>query len=165
MTPTRLPFTIPAGATTITASDTGPSFISCSFQGQDPDMGINTQYCVCSGSTFSASLNTRVTPVNSCAYTTLPTSTVMITTITEIFTNTAACKVCTAVGMERTCTSISGCIPSTATSKTSTSTASSATCQITGWMDVSQVVGGGGPGQVRTFLPFLAVFVGKRTIN
>jgi hypothetical protein len=56
--------------------------------GEDPDMGVNTEYCVVSsGSTFPPVTNTVVTPANSCAYTTLPTNTVVVTTMTEITTN------------------------------------------------------------------------------
>lgn len=54
------------------------SFASCSHQDEDPDQGINTAYCVCSGSTLKESLNTLITPANSCAYTALPTETVSI---------------------------------------------------------------------------------------
>ncbi|GAQ10044.1 hypothetical protein ALT_7365 [Aspergillus lentulus] len=96
-----LTWTIPAGDTALTgdAASPTPSFISCDFYGQDPDQGITSQYCVCSGSTFEPSTNTIVTPANSCAYTTLPTHTIAVTTLTEITTNTAICSACTAVDL------------------------------------------------------------------
>ncbi|GAB7332397.1 hypothetical protein MBLNU13_g04211t3 [Cladosporium sp. NU13] len=55
-------------------------FISCSHRNQNPGEGINTAYCVCDGSTFAESMNTAVTPHNSCAYTEKPTSTAAIHT-------------------------------------------------------------------------------------
>lgn len=137
MTTDTLTWTIPAGDSTITGDPASPttSFISCTFYGEDPDIGVNTEYCVYSRSTFPPVTNTVVTPANSCAYTTLPTNTVVVTTMTEITTNTAICSACTAVGQLETCTSIPNCTPQPMTTSTTSASQTSATCQITGWAD------------------------------
>ncbi|KAH2847088.1 hypothetical protein KXW08_003740 [Aspergillus fumigatus] len=166
-----LTWTIPAGDKTITGDPASPtpSFISCDFYGEDPDRGITSQYCVCSGSTFAPSSNTIVTPPNSCAYTTLPTNTVAVTTLTVTTTDTAICSACTAVGLSETCTSLPNCTPIPATTTTTTTTTSkpaptktSATCQITGWADLSEVVGSGGPGQTPVYNDEYGFIVGYK---
>ncbi|KAI0430580.1 hypothetical protein F5Y09DRAFT_307300 [Xylaria sp. FL1042] len=113
------------GTVYITASDLpapSPSpttFINCNFYGQDPDQGVVDQYCVCSGSTFPASSNTRY-PGESCAYTTLPTQTTSISTIKE--TVTTGCEVCTHAGLNVDCSTIDGCVVSTTTTTPSSTT-------------------------------------------
>jgi hypothetical protein len=144
-------WTIPEGDVTITggAAPSTTSFVSCDYYGQDPDQGVDSAYCVCSGSTFAPLTNTVASPPNSCAYTALPTNTVVVTTMTEITTNTAICSACTAVGQTETCTSIPNCTPVPTTTTVTSASKTSATCQITGWADISEVVGGGSEDQVK----------------
>jgi hypothetical protein len=94
-----------------TLPPTTTTFIPCTNQDADPGLGINSGYCVCSGSTFSQSVNTLTTPFNSCAYTTLPTATLTFPTTTfPVTTITSSCQVCTQVGPnEDDCTSIPNC--------------------------------------------------------
>jgi hypothetical protein len=70
-------------------------YISCSHRNQNPGEGIYTAYCVCDGSTFAESMNTDVTPYNSCAYTKKPTNTGAVQTGFAPTTNTDRCQVCT----------------------------------------------------------------------
>lgn len=152
--PDRVTWSIPEGDVTITgvAAPSTTSFVSCDYYGQGPDQGVNSAYCVCSGPTFAPLTNTVVSPPNSCAYRALPTNTVVVTTMTEITTNTAMCSACTAVGQTEICTSLPNRTPvPTTTTTTSIASASktSATCQITGWAEISEVAGGGSEGQVR----------------
>lgn len=87
-------------------------FISCEHQDEDPDLGINTPYCVCSSSTFLQSIDSAVTPANSCAYTTLPTSTIQVSTSATVTTNTAGCQVCTLYAENvAECNSMPSCTP------------------------------------------------------
>jgi hypothetical protein len=61
------------GTPTITKPPSLPTdFIDCQHHNQNPGQGIDSAYCVCSGSTFSDSTATWVTPHNSCAYTAKP---------------------------------------------------------------------------------------------
>ncbi|KAF5962657.1 carbohydrate esterase family 3 protein [Fusarium bulbicola] len=58
---------------------TAPSYVSCSTHNADPDGGIARGYCVCSGSTFSLSTDSNITPANRCAYTSpLPKTTISV---------------------------------------------------------------------------------------
>jgi hypothetical protein len=98
-------------------------FISCSHRNQNPGQGIYTAYCVCDGSTFAESLNTAVTPYNSCAYTEKPTSTGAIQTGFTPTTNTDTCQVCTRISPnQQDCTSLSNCTPKPTTPPSSPST-------------------------------------------
>lgn len=115
------------GITPSPTTTPAPSFVTCTFQNEDPDQGIDTTYCVCSGSTFPAKPDTLVTPPNSCAYTTLPTSTIQITTNEIVTTLTAECEVCTLYGdTGYQCSSLEGCaLPTPTTTGTTTTTAAS----------------------------------------
>lgn len=103
----------------ITGAPTDPappstSFISCKHQNQDPGLGITQAYCVCSGSTFSETVATQVTPHNSCGYTTMPSVTLGGGNTLPATTNTAECKVCSVVGNNNNvCTSLANCTPQT----------------------------------------------------
>lgn len=98
-------------------------FISCSHRNQNPGQGIYTAYCVCDKSTFSESMNTAVTPHNSCAYTQKPTSTAAIQTGFAATTNTDTCQVCRRVSPnQQDCTILSGCTPKPTTPPSSPST-------------------------------------------
>jgi hypothetical protein len=100
--------------TTTAAPNT--NFISCSHRNQNPGQGIYTAYCVCDQSTFVESLNTLVTPYNSCAYTQKPTSTAAIQTGFAPTTNIDKCQVCTRVGPnQQDCTTLSNCTPKSTT--------------------------------------------------
>lgn len=79
----------------------------------DPGLGITSAYCICSGSTFSQSADTLVTPANSCAYTTLPGGVITPPIASPtVSTNTADCQVCTIVGPnEDDCSTIPNCTP------------------------------------------------------
>ncbi|OTA59578.1 hypothetical protein K449DRAFT_447841 [Hypoxylon sp. EC38] len=59
---------------TTTHSSTQIPTPSCYFQGEDPDRGINMQYCVCNGSRTLPllTMSSRVALTSSCSYTTLP---------------------------------------------------------------------------------------------
>ena len=119
--------TVPSGSHDASGSG-GPSnsanatktFISCSTQNADPDQGITSGYCVCSGSTFSQRI--QRTLANSCAYTTKPASTIAISTQASTSTITSACEVCTFVGNNGgQCSSIASCTPSSSGTPTSSS--------------------------------------------
>ncbi len=89
-----------------------PTYVSCSTRNQDPDAGITSAYCVCSGSTFPPLTSGTL----SCAYTSpLPASQVTVTTWQVPVTYTNICKVCTIVGGAggylKDCTSLEGCKP------------------------------------------------------
>jgi hypothetical protein len=91
---------------------TDTNFIDCIHQNQDPGQGIHDAYCVCSGSTFSESVATYVTPFNSCGYTTMPSATIPGPGGLPQTTNTAECKVCSVVGQNNNaCTSLENCTP------------------------------------------------------
>lgn len=114
---------------TATASATAPAttnYLSCSTSNEDPDQGVTSAYCVCSGSTLAQSLNTAVTPANSCAYTILPSSTIAAPIHTIKTTRTGVCSVCTLVGTSETCTSLASCTTSAASTKPAASTTSAA---------------------------------------
>jgi hypothetical protein len=99
------------------------AFISCSHRNQNPGQGIYTAYCVCDQSTFAESLNTAVTPYNSCAYTQKPTSTAAIQTGFAATTDKDKCKVCTRVGPnQQDCTSLANCTPKPTAAPSSPST-------------------------------------------
>ena len=107
--------------TTTAAPNT--NFISCTHRNQNPGQGIYTAYCVCDQSTFVESMNTAVTPHNSCAYTEKPTSTASIKTGFAPTTNTDTCQVCTRVGPnQQDCTTLSNCTPKPTTPPSSPST-------------------------------------------
>ena len=74
--------TTPA-TTTQTANITPAPTVSCSLQNEDPDHGINTDYCVCSGSTFPvlSVAATATGPDASCAYTSLPSASTICPTV------------------------------------------------------------------------------------
>ncbi|MCJ1386471.1 hypothetical protein MMC17_009597 [Xylographa soralifera] len=104
-----------AGYTYITGANaptpptaTTSAFIDCEFFGEDPDNGVNAEFCVCSSSTFPASTNTKDLG-NSCAYTSLPAETTSISTIEQV--TTVNCQVCTYAGDNAECSVISGCTP------------------------------------------------------
>lgn len=122
---TTAPITTTAPPTT-TATPTTTSFISCEDYPSDPDQGVTSGYCVCSGSTFAESLNTGVTPANSCGYTTLPTKTIAPPVQTIVTTQASICSVCTIVGQSESCASIPSC------TTTPTTTTSSARPTVTG---------------------------------
>ncbi|KAK5166541.1 uncharacterized protein LTR77_008084 [Saxophila tyrrhenica] len=92
------------------SASTSASYISCSTQQPDPDQGINSGYCVCAGSTLAFS--TTASPPNSCAYTTIPESTIAVSVTKNTITRTALCEVCTYVGAGGQCSSLSNCTPS-----------------------------------------------------
>ncbi|KAI1108458.1 class 5 chitinase 1 [Nemania sp. NC0429] len=96
------------GANVPTPSPSPTRFIDCNYHGPDPDGGVLDRYCVCSGSTFPASTNTRY-PGQSCAYTTVPTKTTGISTSKEVVTS--GCQVCTYAGLNAECSTIDGCMP------------------------------------------------------
>lgn len=106
----------------LTTTPPTTSFISCTHYGQNPDQGVVDAYCVCSSSTFAESLNTQVTPVNSCAYTTLPATTTAISTLQSVVTDLALCQACTHAGQQAQCTSIPSCTPASATTPPTTTT-------------------------------------------
>ena len=88
------------------------NFIDCRHQNEDPGQAINSAYCVCSGSTFSESIATWVTPQNSCAYTAKPTKTIPGPSGPAKTTDTGACKVCSIVGQNnRACDDLPNCTP------------------------------------------------------
>ena len=110
------------GAVTAAATNTQPAIItpaptiSCVLQNEDPDQGINTDYCICSGSTFPVlSVATTATgPDASCAYTTLPAaSTIHPTANLPVITSN--CQVCS-VGFDfEQCTTLPSCTPTSTT--------------------------------------------------
>lgn len=65
-----------SSSSTPSPSTTSPPLISCSADGPEPENGINSGYCVCSGSTFAQSVITVSGTANSCGYTTLPSRTI-----------------------------------------------------------------------------------------
>ncbi|KAL8726756.1 MAG: hypothetical protein Q9181_005935 [Wetmoreana brouardii] len=118
---TCITFATPGGPTgTVSVSGTAPATasitpaptISCTLQNEDPDQGINTEYCVCSGSTFPVlSVGTTATgPDASCAYTTLnAASTIHPTANLPVVTRN--CQVCTVAVDSEQCTPLAGCTP------------------------------------------------------
>lgn len=112
-------YTYVTGAPVPSPSPSPTIFIDCNFHGQDPDQGVTAQYCVCSGSTFPASSNTKY-PGESCAYTKLPIQTTPISTLKEVVTSD--CRVCTYAGLNADCTTINGCTPTSTVKSTSTVT-------------------------------------------
>ena len=86
---------------------------SCTLQNEDPDQGIFTQGCICGSTTLPLlNLTSATADAQSCAYTTLPTTTEVnpITVLTSTFTS--ACQVCTLIGGiadTPTCATITGC--------------------------------------------------------
>lgn len=103
-----------ASATAVTSPAITPApTISCSIQHEDPDQGINTQYCVCSSSTFPI---LSITDPNagesaSCAYTDLP-SDKTINPQPSLPVITSNCQVCS-VGFDfQSCfSSVADCTP------------------------------------------------------
>lgn len=115
-----LTLSISSTSTTLTSTTAvTTSFIDCTTQNADPDSGITSGFCLCSGSTYSISLDTLVTPAVSCAYTALGTATASVTISTTVSTIASACEICTYVGDSAQCGPLSGC------TLTSTSTSSS----------------------------------------
>lgn len=109
--------------TPTTSAAPNTNFISCSHRNQNPGQGIYTAYCVCDQSTFAESLNTAVTPYNSCAYTQKPTSTAAIQTGFAATTDIDKCQACTRVGPnQQDCTTLSNCTPKPTTPPSSPST-------------------------------------------
>lgn len=102
----------PSSKSPTTAKPTPPAttpFATCSHQDADPDSGITSAFCVCSGSTLAESINTAVTPANSCAYTALSGSPIPPPIQTIITTQTSDCSICTFVGLSETCNPLPGC--------------------------------------------------------
>ena len=101
--------------TTQIANITPAPTISCSLQNEDPDQGINTNYCVCSGSTFPvlSVAATATGPDASCAYTSLAAASTIHPTV-QLPIVTSNCQVCTVgVGSEQ-CTPLPNCTPTPA---------------------------------------------------
>ena len=96
-----------------------PGTPSCNVQFEDPDSGINTEYCVCEGSSTLPFLTIpSATDISqSCSYTSLP-STGTIEPSNGFgppVTYAGQCQVCTPVGeFAQTCTSIPNCHPQAA---------------------------------------------------
>ncbi len=110
--------TAPA-TTTQTANITPAPTISCSLQNEDPDQGINTNYCVCSGSTFPVlSVDATATgPDASCAYTALPSaSTIQPTANLPVITSN--CQICSVGFDSEQCTPMPNCTPTSAPAST-----------------------------------------------
>lgn len=118
--PGQTPILFTSAPITVPTTTTTTPFISCTHYDADPDGGVTSAYCVCSSSTFSESVDTSVTPADSCAYTTLPGSTIPPPIQTIVTTESSICSVCTFVGQSETCTSIPKC---TVTPTTTSSTA------------------------------------------
>lgn len=117
------------GIASITAAPSTPgsspsssaySGITCSLQNQDPDQGINSQYCLCQSSVTLPLLSIASTAraTEACHYTTIPSSRPPKTIATGFHsttTNSALCEVCSkVVNNEDSCTTISGCLPQAA---------------------------------------------------
>lgn len=86
---------------------------SCSMHNEDPGQGIFSAYCVCDGSSAFPLL----TSTDSCAYTSLPSST--INPIASRTVVTSDCQVCTQVGPNQdNCFLIDGCTPTGTTTTT-----------------------------------------------
>ena len=80
--------------------------ISCSLQDEDPDLGINSAYCVCDGS-----LNyPEPSSTGSCVFTALPSQTINPTASPSVVTSN--CQVCTIVDVNNgECTTLPNCVP------------------------------------------------------
>lgn len=108
-------------ATVASATITAAPTVTCTLQNEDPDQGINTDYCVCSGSTFPVlSVGSTATgPDASCAYTTLnAASTINPTPNLPVVTNN--CQVCTVAVDSEQCTPLTGCTPTKTAAPTPT---------------------------------------------
>lgn len=81
---------------------------SCYLQDEDPDLGINSAYCVCEGS-----LNyLEPSSTGSCAFTALPSRTINPTISPSVVTSN--CQVCTVVDVNNgECTTMPNCVPTT----------------------------------------------------
>ncbi|KAI0198381.1 hypothetical protein F4808DRAFT_436186 [Astrocystis sublimbata] len=98
--------------TSFSPTTTPTPTISCRLQNQDPDMGINSRYCVCEESITAPILGSTLAQSELCAYTATPTTTQTISRPTHTYT--AGCDACTIVGGiadSPTCTTIEGCAP------------------------------------------------------
>lgn len=114
-------FPITSFVTATPTADPSSSF-SCSYQGDDPDQGIDSAYCVCTQgpSTVTAALPRNSAGIwvpsgtNSCPYSDYP-ATVAVTPTNGLgpaTTNLMNCQVCSPVVVnEDSCTSIPNCIP------------------------------------------------------
>ncbi|CAD6590903.1 MAG: hypothetical protein ASARMPRED_005100 [Alectoria sarmentosa] len=113
--------------TTQTANITPAPTISCSLQNVDPDQGINTNYCVCSGSTFPVlSVEATATgPGASCAYTSLPSANTLHPTA-NLPVITSNCQVCSVGFDSEQCTALPNCTPTSAPASTAATTTTSA---------------------------------------
>ena len=103
---------ITSAPTSATALNT--NYISCTHRNQDPDQFITVAHCVCSSSTFLESIVTTKTgaQANSCAYTTLPSSTIEPQASLVTSTDTEYCRVCTTLAVNyAACTSLGDCTP------------------------------------------------------
>lgn len=127
---TCITFAPPGGATgTISVSGTAPATaaitpaptISCTLQNEDPDQGIDTDYCICSGSTFPVlSVGTIATAQDaSCAYTTLIAASTINPTI-NLPVVTSSCQVCTVAIDSEQCTILPNCTPTQTAGPTTT---------------------------------------------
>ena len=127
---TCITFATPGGPTgTVSVSGTAPATAgitpaptaSCTVQNADPDQGINSAYCVCSGSTFPVlSVGTTATgPDASCAYTTLNTASTINPTV-DLPVVTSNCQVCTVAVDSEECTTLDGCTPTATSTPTPT---------------------------------------------
>ncbi|KAI4158030.1 MAG: hypothetical protein L6R39_000557 [Caloplaca ligustica] len=108
-------------ASVVAPSPTAPPASTLSCEHQDETAEIESEYCLCQGSitlpvitTTSLSINE---PSSSCAYTSLPASTAIVTPTVkvpnrEVTTDTALCQVCTPIAInEDDCTSMTSCVP------------------------------------------------------
>ena len=109
---------VTAPATTTQAANITPApTISCSLQNEDPDQGINTDYCICSGSTFPVlSVGATATgPDASCAYTSLPSAIHPTANLPVITSN---CQVCSVGYDSEQCTPLPNCTPTSVPAST-----------------------------------------------
>ena len=98
--------------------------VSCSMQDEDPGMGINSAYCVCTsgGTTTTAKLLSNVPSTAmvtaSCDYPTFPGAAAVVSVTNGLgpaTTNTALCQICTPYAINGDdCTTINGCTPQAA---------------------------------------------------
>ena len=105
---------------TQTANITPAPTISCSLQNEDPDQGIDTNYCVCSGSTFpvlSVDATTATGPDASCAYTSLPSASAIHPTA-NLPVITSNCQICSVAFDWEQCTPLPNCTPTSAPAST-----------------------------------------------
>lgn len=109
-----------AATTTVPTATTPPAAgPSCEHQDETPE--IETEYCLCQGSITLPILTAAPTALNdprsSCAYSSIPSSSAMITPTFKVpgrppNTDTARCQVCTPYAINGDdCTSMTSCVP------------------------------------------------------